>query len=177
MPRGLEQPGFDAAVCLNGPAEVGGELRKALPDQVPLLLWTQHAHDQPALAALTDPVARGAWDGFLCVSDWQAGCLIDTFGLDPAGIRVVRNAIGPRFEGLFSNEDDLIEAKCGGARVAYTSTPFRGLDVLLHAFGATHGPLPRGGPRRLLQHGRVSGLGGSGPMLRAVCGLPRHARG
>jgi glycosyltransferase involved in cell wall biosynthesis len=87
------------------------------------------------VAGLADPRARAAWDGFVLVSDWHRASMVGELGLAPEATHVVRNAIGPRFEGLFGSAQELLEAKRGPARVVYTSTPFRGLDVLLHAFG------------------------------------------
>jgi glycosyltransferase involved in cell wall biosynthesis len=47
---------------------------------------------------------------------------------------LLRNAIGPPFERLFNDEAELIAHKAGNIRLAYTSTPFRGLNILLEAF-------------------------------------------
>jgi glycosyltransferase involved in cell wall biosynthesis len=60
--------------------------------------------------------------------------MIGHYGLDPARVSVHRNAIAPCFEGLFSGRDELARAKGSQLTLCYTSTPFRGLDVLLSAF-------------------------------------------
>jgi glycosyltransferase involved in cell wall biosynthesis len=46
----------------------------------------------------------------------------------------LRNAIGPRFENMFTDARDLAEAKGAAPLMAYTSTPFRGLDALVRMF-------------------------------------------
>ncbi|MBC8794014.1 MAG: hypothetical protein C6Y20_20640 [Tagaea sp. CACIAM 22H2] len=115
---------FDAAIVLNdaGPGRI---LREALPDRAKLLLWTQHAHDQPAMFALSDP---SPWDLVVAISDWHRAKMIETYRLDPARTRVRRNAIAPVFEDVEFGTGD------GPARLVYTSTPFRGLTVLLGVF-------------------------------------------
>ena len=69
-------------------------------------------------------------------------CMIERFGFGAETLHVRRNGIGPVFEGLFTDAEDLLAAKAGPASIAYTSTPFRGLDVLLHAFEGTRERVP-----------------------------------
>jgi glycosyltransferase involved in cell wall biosynthesis len=98
-----------------------------------LILWTGHAHDQPGVAALTRQETRALIDGFALVSEWQADCFCQAFGLDPARIGILRNAAGPAFADLFGG-GPILSAKVGPPMLCYTSTPFRGLDRLLAAF-------------------------------------------
>src|SRR5437016_4635546 len=116
----LAQP-FDAVVVLNGPASMGLELRPHLAAATPLVLWTQHAHDQPAMHALARREVRSAWDVIVCVSEWQRARMAGRYGLEPARVAVLRNAIGPAFEGLFRTGDELVRAKTGPPVLAYTS--------------------------------------------------------
>ncbi len=115
---------FDATIVLND-AGPGRALRDALPDRAKLLLWTQHAHDQPAMFALSDP---SPWDLVVAISDWHRAKMIETYRLDPAATRIRRNAIAPVFEDIEFGTGP------GPARLVYTSTPFRGLTVLLGVF-------------------------------------------
>src|SRR4029079_18678597 len=50
IPRELFTPPDTIAVVLNGPGEVGQQLRQHVRPGLQLVLWTQHAHDQPAMA-------------------------------------------------------------------------------------------------------------------------------
>jgi glycosyltransferase involved in cell wall biosynthesis len=134
MPAGsLGQP-FDAFVVLNGPADVCFRLRPHLAPTTPRVLWTQHAADQRAMTPLQHPEVRQAWDAVACVSQWHRTAMIGHYGLDPSRACVLRNAIAPCFEGLFSSRDELARAKGSRLILSYTSTPFRGLDVLLSVF-------------------------------------------
>ena len=67
--------------------------------------------------------------------------MIQEYGLDPARVAVLRNAIGPSFEGRFRVPR---AAKAKGTRLSlsYTSTPFRGLDVLLTVFPQVRAEFP-----------------------------------
>jgi predicted O-linked N-acetylglucosamine transferase (SPINDLY family)/glycosyltransferase involved in cell wall biosynthesis len=126
-PRHLAGRRFDAVIALND-ASVARAFRAALAPGTPVILWTQHAHDQPAMLGLKDRALAAQWRAIVAISDWHRGKLIETFGLDPARVRVRRNAIAPVFETLARTPNP------GPARLVYTSTPFRGLDVLLGVF-------------------------------------------
>jgi len=133
----------DVAVVLNGCAgPMVAALRAALPPSGRLALWTQHAADEPAVRLLDDPAVRGAWDGFVFVSEWQRDAYVARFGIAGHRCRVLRNAIGPGFAGLFGRQEDIAAAKPWPPVLAYASTPFRGLDVLLDALPAIRAAVP-----------------------------------
>lgn len=121
----------DVIVVLN--SCVGENLRGSLGRPGPkLILWNQHAADQKTVSFLNRQEERQSWDAFALVSDWQAGEYVRSFGIDRAKVGIMRNAIGPVFETLTLPKPWF---QSGQAPVmAYTSTPFRGLDVLLMAW-------------------------------------------
>jgi glycosyltransferase involved in cell wall biosynthesis len=125
-------------VVLNGPADVARAIRGGIPPGRPVILWTQHAHDQPAMHPLCDRALLDLWDRVVCISDWQKSMFERELRVPSAKIDVLRNAIGPAFESMFSSSDDLAKAKAKNVRLAYTSTPFRGLEVLLACFPVLH---------------------------------------
>lgn len=129
----LRTAGHDALVVLNGPAEAS-VLRHELPSETTLAMWTQHDCDIDAIADLGRPEVRDGWHKIVCVSDWHRRRYLDVFKAHPDRIEVRRNAIGPFFESLFADLGDLQRRKAGARRLAYTSTPFRGLDVLVDVF-------------------------------------------
>lgn len=124
---------FDAVIVLNA-AGYGAEFRSIVPSSTRLILWTQLASNQIAMRKLSTPAIRDAWDDIVCVSDWHARDVMDRFGC--GRVTVLRNAIAPAFEGLFASEADLATAKAGPPRLAYTSTPYRGLQFLASIFPA-----------------------------------------
>jgi protein O-GlcNAc transferase len=124
----------DVLIVLNGPAQICVALRPHLPPKCQLILWTQHAPDQPRMSALQRPEVRAGWDAIACVSQWHSAAMLRHFGLDPNRVAVLRNAIGPAFENLFPDAAALAAAKSSTPVLAYTSTPFRGLEVLLTLF-------------------------------------------
>ena len=128
------EPPDTVVVVLNGPADIARQLRRDLPHRRPLVLWTQHAHDQPAMLAFRDPAIAPLWDHIVCISDWQKGMYEREFHIPAGKIQVLRNAVSPIFENMFRDAAHLSESKAGTLRLAYTSTPFRGLDVLAVCF-------------------------------------------
>jgi glycosyltransferase involved in cell wall biosynthesis len=127
----------DVLVVLNG--AIGSALR-AFGVRTPIVLWTQHAHDQPAMQELLRPIEREAWTGFAFVSAWQAKKFSQHFSIDGSHCRILNNCISPAFAAQPISEPWFI---AGSAPVlAYTSTPFRGLDVLLRAFPLIRERLP-----------------------------------
>lgn len=105
------------------------------------ILWTGLAHDQPFVAPLASPAIRALFSGFAMVSEWQADCFHQAFGLDPARIGILRNAVGPAFAELFA-EAPILPAKSGPPTLCYTSAPYRGLDRLLAAFTLIRAAVP-----------------------------------
>ncbi len=137
---GLEKAfleGFDVIIVLNG--AVGGDLRRVLRPDLPLVLWTQHADNQPGIAGLSEPAERGCWSGFVLISGWQMETYRRRFGLPPERSIILRNAMAPAFAALPPRRP-----RDPGAPplFAYTSTPFRGLEVLLDAWPLIRGDLP-----------------------------------
>jgi glycosyltransferase involved in cell wall biosynthesis len=116
----------------------GAVLRETVGRRGRLVLWTQHASDQPAVQVLSRPECREAWDAFAFVSDWQREQYLTAFKIEPARSSVLRNAVGPVFEALLSALPDHPRPPA----LAYTSTPFRGLDVLLDAFPRIRAAIP-----------------------------------
>lgn len=133
----------NAVVVLNGCSRAQGEeLRKTAGSKPLLIYWTQHAHDQPASKALADPAMRALWDEFVLISDWQAECYRRDFGLPSDRVKVLRNAVGPTFARMFGPQDKVTAGRATPPVLVYTSTPFRGLDVLIEAFPAIRAAIP-----------------------------------
>ncbi|MGA2441187.1 MAG: glycosyltransferase family 4 protein, partial [Tepidisphaeraceae bacterium] len=74
----------------------------------------------------------------VCVSQWHRAEMQRRYSLDSNRVAVIRNAIGPAFTNLFPDAAALAEAKSSAPVLAYTSTPYRGLDLLLSLFPEVH---------------------------------------
>ncbi len=145
--------GAEVAVVLNDPDPlVARALKAAMGPGTLVVLWTQHDVDQPAMAAFAEAGVRRLWDRVVFVSDWQRRAYREAFGPEPGDV-VLGNAVAPAVERLFAAGESVIAAKRGPPTLVYTSTPFRGLDVLLDAFPLIQARLPEA---RLVVH---SGLG------------------
>jgi glycosyltransferase involved in cell wall biosynthesis len=127
----------DAIVVSN---EAFGRKLKERDVKKPLVLWTGHTDDQPAMESLEFSRERKAWSGFAFVSQWQLEQYCRTYWIERTKSRVMRNAIAPAFaqaqpvEPWFFRQEPPI--------LVYTSAPYRGLDVLLAAFPAIRGAIP-----------------------------------
>jgi glycosyltransferase involved in cell wall biosynthesis len=128
------RPADTIIIVLNGPGDIARQVQQQLSVRRPFILWTQHAYDQPAMASLRESANLSMWDHFVCVSAWQKGTFEREFGIPPEKILILRNAISPIFQNLFRDAAHLAEAKSGTLRLAYTSTPFRGLEYLAACF-------------------------------------------
>jgi glycosyltransferase involved in cell wall biosynthesis len=92
----------------------------------PTIYWNQLSYDQQAVQWLRDPKNIEAIDQFVFISHWQSECYRKLFNIPGYKTSVIKNAcigVEPRKPG----EREIV-------RLCYTSTPFRGLDVLLKAW-------------------------------------------
>jgi glycosyltransferase involved in cell wall biosynthesis len=112
----------------------GQKLRQMLAAKTKLILWTQHAVDQGAIAPLQDPAECQSYDYFVFVSEWQRQTYLADLEIHPRKTKLLRNCIAPAFENLFAVNSEILSQKTNPPIIAYTSTPFRGLDLLLEIF-------------------------------------------
>jgi len=95
------------------------------------IFWTGDAFDQPFVQALSDEGARAEIDFFMLQSDWQEQTFREHHRVP--GWRIARTALGS----AASSVEPAVRPAAPGRRprrLAYASTPFRGLDVLLDLF-------------------------------------------
>jgi len=122
---------------------VGGAMGRILRDigaTRPLVLWCHHATDQPAVQGLRQAEDHALYAGFAMVSQWQADDYQAVFGLPAEKIQILRNAVSPWFLEMPSRPNWIERGE--PPVLAYTSTPFRGLDLLLMGFSAIRARIP-----------------------------------
>jgi len=90
------------------------------------IFWNQLSYDQDAVQFLRTPSYRDKIDYFVFVSHWQAERFRHIFNIPAYKIRVIKNANIEIFKKRFKKSNKI--------RLCYTSTPWRGLDVLLKAW-------------------------------------------
>jgi glycosyltransferase involved in cell wall biosynthesis len=134
-------PDLDVLIIINY-AGWGQKLRRVLSPKTRLILWTQHARDQGAIAPLQDPAECQSYDYFVFVSEWQRQTYLASLEIHPRQTKLLRNCIAPAFENLFASGSEIIPQKTTPPVLAYTSTPFRGLDLLLEIFPQLHQAIP-----------------------------------
>jgi glycosyltransferase involved in cell wall biosynthesis len=137
----LRELGLDAFVCIMA-AGYGGQLRQMLGPNCRLILWNQHAADQPGVKSLRNPDERQTYSGLAMVSQWQLRAYQQAFGIDPARMTILRNAIAPAFAGQFAVDEPILPHKAQPPLLAYTSTPFRGLELLVDFFPRIRDAVP-----------------------------------
>lgn len=90
------------------------------------IFWNQLSYDQEAVQFLSDPEMVDKIGHFVFVSHWQAEKFRQTFGIPGYKTSVIKNASLPVVRRVTGKRDKV--------KLCYTSTPWRGLDVLLAAW-------------------------------------------
>jgi glycosyltransferase involved in cell wall biosynthesis len=133
--------GMDVAIALNSTGN-SKSLRSQFGKQTSFVLWTQHDINQPAMQPLLDRHEQDIYDAIVCISEWQRQAYCSYFGIHPDRITVFRNAIAPVFVNQFDPDANILSQKSEAPILAYTSTPFRGLDILLDVFPIIRTSIP-----------------------------------
>ena len=121
--RITEAANFEAVIAV-GSLGLAEQLKAAAPRALHIA-WLHALPDQPGMKLL--PAAAPFLDGVVFVSEWQRS-VVPFAG----AARVIGNGIAPPFEKLFAAAEEMAATKQN--RAAYTTTPFRGLNVLAKAF-------------------------------------------
>lgn len=88
------------------------------------ILWMHHNYDQPAVTGLNHEYLKNL-DMIVFVSHWQHAQFRDNINLEFNNVKVIKNAI---------ENVEYKTKKSEKLKIVYTSTPWRGLDILLDAF-------------------------------------------
>jgi glycosyltransferase involved in cell wall biosynthesis/Tfp pilus assembly protein PilF len=124
---------WDVVIVLSH-AGAGIKLRQLLAKHTRLVLWTQQVPSLDVMQGLHDKNEQAAYDGMAFVSSWQRDRFLAAFAISPEKTTILRNAIAPAFAQKFNSGDRILQHKLEPPILAYTSTPFRGLDLLLDIF-------------------------------------------
>lgn len=124
---------IDVLIIQNRPS-FGFTFKNLISKNCSLILWSQHAEDQPAVQDLLNPELVNIYDQIVLISNWQCEQYLKTFPISSQKITILQNAVSPTFIDLFPNNQNILKHKTQPPILAYTSTPFRGLDLLLEIF-------------------------------------------
>jgi glycosyltransferase involved in cell wall biosynthesis len=101
------------------------------PDQIesgyPIIYWNQLSYDQSANLVLRDSNFISNVKKFVFVSHWQSEKFRQIFNIPSIKTEVIQNA-------CIGVPNKTIKIPDGKIKICYTSTPWRGLDVLLRAW-------------------------------------------
>ena len=117
------------------------QITTSVPEKIPLsstkinILWEQNSYDQGNIAPwMKDPSNHSKYDWYVFNSHWSAEKFRMMFNLPPHKCAVIKNAI-EHFPGRAAYQ------KGQKLKLIYTSTPWRGLSVLLGAMQLIKNPL------------------------------------
>jgi glycosyltransferase involved in cell wall biosynthesis len=135
-PDAFHRARFDVVVVVSASGR-GAGLRRRLPDATRLVMWVHLDADQPRVADIASDFDH--YDRFVLLSAFQRRRYADAFGMPADRVTLLPNAIAPAFAALL---DTPPARPPGPPMLAYTSTPFRGLRLLLDAFPRIRAAVP-----------------------------------
>lgn len=125
-PEFWQKSNFDLVVSLNHFQEL-----IQLPGSFKRVFWNQHNPQVKGIEKLAEAMSR--IDQLVYVSQWQRDAYASEWGIH-AKTSVCRNACPPFYQALHVDPIEFVQARPGPLTLAYTSTPFRGLKLLIAIF-------------------------------------------
>jgi len=139
-----ENPGRDAnwlrqfdTIVILGTGQLGS-IRNSFPATTRFLLWTGFNADLKVVGHLSDAGEQAAWSGFAFASLWQMRRFRAYYRVPPEKCRVLRYGAAPPFIDVPAR----MTAPGTAPHFLHTSSPDRGLSVLLDAWPAICAALP-----------------------------------
>lgn len=125
---------FKALIFKNCPPEFAVSIKKLIPYEVNIYLWTAFGFNSPFNKELNDHQICQQFKKIVCVSDWQRMSFYENFSINKKQLSVVYYAICPVFENLFADGKELFNKKSQAPYFAYLADDNDGLDILLDSF-------------------------------------------
>lgn len=132
---------LDAVIVLSIAGQ-GRQIRQLIGNHTRLILWLHTIPSQPVVEPLQNQEERDVYDGFAFISEWQREQYYQYFNIDRSKTSILRNAIAPSFSEIFPENTSIVKRKSQPPVLAYTSTPFRGLNILLEVFPQIRAAVP-----------------------------------
>ncbi len=128
---------FDAIILCNTP--VAAPFLRELNPNALLVFWNHLAPDHELVLQLNNPLIRQSLGCMVYVSEWQKAETEKRYGVIVSS-SIIGNGLTPSFENMFASATELRQVKQN--RAAYTTTPFRGLHLLLPAMDDMEPKMP-----------------------------------
>lgn len=118
-------------LIIENTGQVVAQLKKFLNKKTKIIYWIHHDINQPDVLFLKEKELNSLFDLIIFVSHWQKERFLQKFSLEKKKLAVLKNCVAPFFEDLFKKNEMIISQK-ETLSFAYTSTPFRGLSLLVN---------------------------------------------
>lgn len=167
--------GRDAVVVVSGlPIDALRQLWPLARTGTPLLLWNQSDTINEVTRLLADRRVLASYDRILPASRWHGGVLVDEMAVPAARLHPMGNALAPAFAAMTTPGHDA--PRDARPSLAYTPTPFRGLDLLLDLWPLVHARRPDA-TLRVFSGMAVYQMGGAADPYRALYDRARATPG
>jgi len=103
---------------------------KEIIKDIPFFLWMHHAANQESVNALANQEVTKNLTSIIFVSEWQKNGFLKKFNINNIPNNIIGHGISYEYENLFLSFDDFKKQKENNYGI-YTSTPFRGLEILI----------------------------------------------
>lgn len=133
---------LDACIVVND-SRIGGAVRDLVGARVPIVLWVHADTDARSTSVLKDEDIANRFSAFAFVSEWQRQRYLATFALPSSKTRVLRHAVAPPFERRSDRGEPVLPAMQDPPLLVYTSTPTRGLSLLVDCWPEIRRHSPR----------------------------------
>ena len=133
---------LDACVVVND-SRIGGAVQDLVGPRLPVVLWVHADTQARSTAALKEAAIAGRFGAFVFVSEWQRQRYLASFALPQSKTCVLRHAVAPPFERRLGTGEQVLPAMQNPPLLVYTSTPTRGLSLLVDCWPEIQRHSPR----------------------------------
>jgi glycosyltransferase involved in cell wall biosynthesis len=126
---------LDACIVVND-SRIGGAVQDLVGPRVPIALWVHADTDARSTAPLKEDAVAARVGAYVFVSEWQRQRYLASFALPQSKTRVLRHAVAPPFERCLGAREQVLPSMQNPPLLVYTSTPTRGLSLLVDCWPA-----------------------------------------
>lgn len=128
------EPDYDALIVINDSPEFLNIIKQSLNKPPKMFLWTEYDYNVAINKGLSNQEIVAQIDGIICVSEWQRFRFAELLFVPESKLNVIKHAISPLYENLFTDEKEFEEVKAQNIKLAYTAQTLQKLDILFNAY-------------------------------------------